>query len=44
MEGEPVDPRALKHWDDSSIARDEMLARTRNPMTGRSAPHEDRNS
>ena len=28
MEAEPIDEAALEHWDDYSLARDEMLART----------------
>ncbi len=29
----PIDSKALKRWDDYSNARDEMLARTHNPVT-----------
>ncbi len=29
----PIDEEALKHWQDYSIARNEMLARTHNPIT-----------
>ncbi len=28
MEGEPIDAVAVKHWEDYSAARNEMLART----------------
>ncbi|MCJ9430629.1 polyphosphate kinase 2 [Kordiimonas marina] len=29
----PIDAEALKHWDDYSCARNEMFARTHNPVT-----------
>ena len=28
----PIDEQAVKHWDDYSLARNEMLARTHNPV------------
>jgi polyphosphate kinase 2 len=29
----PIDAQATKHWDDYSVARNQMLARTHNPVT-----------
>ncbi len=29
----PIDAQAIKHWDDYSVARNEMFARTHNPVT-----------
>lgn len=29
----PIDEQAVKHWDDYSVARDAMFARTHNPVT-----------
>lgn len=29
----PIDAQAMKHWDDYSAARNEMFARTHNPIT-----------
>ena len=29
----PIDAEAIKHWDDYSVARNEMLSRTHNPVT-----------